>query len=71
MAKAGKAVRKSEKTVAARGVAATGTAGAGGQRPVEERIRERAYELYLERGGRPGDPLNDWLRAEREVVVAS
>jgi hypothetical protein len=32
----------------------------------EERIRRRAYELYVERGGQPGDGVGDWLRAERE-----
>lgn len=37
----------------------------------EEQIRQRAYELYLERrangNGRSGDPHQDWLDAEREV----
>ena len=32
-----------------------------------EIIETRAYELYLERNGRCGDPLVDWLRAEQEV----
>jgi hypothetical protein len=32
----------------------------------DARIRERAYELYLERGDSPGDEVEDWLRAERE-----
>lgn len=32
----------------------------------DERIRERAYELYIERGARPGDGVGDWLQAERE-----
>jgi len=31
------------------------------------KIRERAYELYVERGDGPGDELDDWLRAEREL----
>jgi DUF2934 family protein len=35
--------------------------------PDEERIRLRAYELYLQRDGHHGDPTEDWLRAEREV----
>ena len=35
--------------------------------PSHEEIRHRAYELYLERGGDPGDGLDDWLRAEREL----
>jgi hypothetical protein len=35
--------------------------------PDDERIRLRAYELYLQRDGHGGDPMEDWLRAEREV----
>jgi hypothetical protein len=39
---------------------------------VEEQIRRRAYELYLERRATAGsegngDPNQDWLSAEREV----
>lgn len=30
-------------------------------------IRQRAYELFLERKGAPGDPARDWITAEREV----
>ncbi|HMQ15340.1 MAG TPA: DUF2934 domain-containing protein [Phycisphaerae bacterium] len=33
----------------------------------EELIRERAYFIYLERGGVPGNPHADWLQAEREL----
>jgi hypothetical protein len=32
-------------------------------------IRERAYQLYLERGSTPGNENEDWLRAEREVLA--
>lgn len=35
--------------------------------PTPEEIQARAYELYLERNGAPGDPLEDWVRAEREL----
>jgi chorismate mutase len=35
--------------------------------PLEAMIRRRAYELYLERGDRPGSALEDWTRAEREA----
>ena len=35
--------------------------------PSHEEIRCRAYEIYLERGDLPGDELDDWLRAEREL----
>jgi len=34
---------------------------------LDEEIRRRAYELYLERNGGAGDPDADWLIAEREV----
>jgi hypothetical protein len=32
-----------------------------------EDIRRRAYEVYLERGSLPGNELDDWLQAEREL----
>jgi len=32
-----------------------------------DEIRRRAYEIYLERGGLPGQELKDWLQAEREL----
>ena len=36
--------------------------------PVTEgEIRQRAYEIYLERGEQPGRDLDDWLDAEREL----
>jgi hypothetical protein len=34
---------------------------------LEEEIRRRAYELYLQRGGVPGNESQDWLVAEQEV----
>jgi hypothetical protein len=34
--------------------------------PADEQIRGRAYELYVERAGQPGDRVADWLQAERE-----
>jgi len=33
-----------------------------------EAVRERAYFLYLERNGLGGDPVADWLDAERELT---
>jgi hypothetical protein len=36
--------------------------------PTHEEIALRAYEIYLERGGTPGDALEDWTRAERELL---
>ena len=37
----------------------------------EERIRVRAYYLYLQRDGHPGDPLSDWVRAEAELAAGA
>ena len=36
-------------------------------KPSNDEIRLRAYEIYLERGGLPGDEIDDWLLAEREL----
>ena len=33
----------------------------------ENDIRCRAYEIYLDRGQKPGTELDDWLQAEREI----
>ena len=38
--------------------------------PIEERIRRRAYELYILRGNESGWELDDWLRAEEEIRSA-
>ena len=35
--------------------------------PTNDEIALRAYHIYLERGSTPGDPMEDWLRAEREL----
>lgn len=35
--------------------------------PTQDEIRRRAHEIYLSRGGQPGDPLADWLRAEADL----
>jgi hypothetical protein len=36
--------------------------------PLEERVRHRAYELYLERGNQSGSALEEWLQAEEEIL---
>jgi len=49
---------------------------AGARQPIElpegtwERIREKAYELWEQRGRREGDALQDWFDAE-EIVMES
>jgi len=35
--------------------------------PLEERIRQRAHDLYVERGGASESELEDWLQAEEEI----
>ena len=35
---------------------------------IEEKIRQRAYELFQERGGVNGNPTDDWLQAKQEVL---
>ena len=52
----------------------TATAKAG-EAPIEalsfeERIRRRAYELYVDRGNQSGSEPDDWLQAEEEVLQA-
>ena len=36
---------------------------------LENQIRQRAYELYQERGCTPGRENDDWFTAEREVLA--
>ena len=33
----------------------------------EDKIRQRAYELYVQRGGKQGSHVDDWYRAEAEL----
>ena len=35
---------------------------------IQEAIRLKAYELYLERNGAAGDELEDWIIAEKIVL---
>jgi hypothetical protein len=39
--------------------------------PMHELIERRAYQIYLERGFHPGNALEDWLAAEKEVTETS
>lgn len=39
-----------------------------GDGDLRARIARRAYELYERRGGHPGQDLDDWVKAEREVL---
>jgi hypothetical protein len=35
--------------------------------PLEEQVRQRAFEIYLQRGGQDGSDLDDWQQAEAEL----
>ena len=37
------------------------------KQPTVQEITRRAYALYLERGGKHGSDVEDWLTAEREL----
>ena len=47
------------------------SAGGGKALPLEERIRLRARQLYIERGNQSGSELDDWLQAEEELSAAA
>jgi hypothetical protein len=51
--------------------AARGKSPASKKLSPQQKIEMRAYEIFLERGGAPGNPLEDWVRAEREVMAKS
>jgi hypothetical protein len=36
-----------------------------------EEVELRAYQIYLERGGKDGNALDDWLAAEKELLASS
>jgi hypothetical protein len=44
------------------------TAVSNGYHPTQEQIALRAYHIYLRRGATPGNELEDWTRAERELT---
>jgi Protein of unknown function (DUF2934) len=54
----GKAIRRAPQTSEAPQVS---------EEQIQENVRERAYQLFLERGSEHGHHLEDWLRAEAEI----
>ena len=40
-------------------------------KPTYDDIALRAYHIYMERGCTPGDPMQDWLQAERDLLEQS
>ena len=59
------------KTIGSTDSTQPGTAVEGRERLLhstrEQEIKDRAYEIYLQRGAQPGYELEDWLQAEREL----
>jgi hypothetical protein len=45
-------------------------AGESAALPLEERVRLRAHQLYIERGNESGSEMDDWLQAEEELSAA-
>jgi hypothetical protein len=45
-------------------------AGGSAALPLEERVRLRAHQLYIERGNESGSEMDDWLQAEEELSAA-
>ena len=37
--------------------------------PTMEDIQLRAYHISLERNGAPGNPFDDWMKAESELIA--
>ena len=64
---------KTTKRPSRRPASASNTNGTNGHEthvelsPTQEQIAQRAFELYLDRGGEHGRHEEDWLRAEREI----
>ena len=75
MAKAGKGTRPEEagESISAPAVETTRAEAADDlttealSSPTTEQIQQRAYELYIARGGDEGNDIEDWLQAEREL----
>jgi len=37
--------------------------------PTHDEIALRAYQIYLQRNGAPGNPFDDWKQAEQELLA--
>ena len=45
-------------------------AGGSDALPLEEMVRLRAHQRYVERGNQSGSEMDDWLQAEEELSAA-
>ena len=44
-------------------------AGGSDALPLEEQVRLRAHQLYVERGNQSGSEADDWFQAEEELAA--
>ena len=56
---------KSAKSVKSATIAASVLEG----QALQDQIRERAFQIYEKRGSKPGHDIQDWLRAERQILL--
>jgi hypothetical protein len=63
----GNRVRKNGGQQVVRDLECTDAVEMGDRGPTEDEIRKRAHEIYLSRGGAPGNAEIDWLQAEVEL----
>jgi len=61
--------RKSASETAANTTVKARKAPAGKPAPTHDEIALRAYHIYLERRGAPGNPFEDWKQAEQELLA--
>lgn len=62
-----KTARSKDATEEAQVSAPQADATSSGPEPSTDAIAQRAYEIFLERGGAHGNETDDWLQAELEL----
>ena len=67
VARSAKASRPRAKTAPTTGRSTPSMMVGVGLELTHDEISRRAYEIYLARGRTPGDPMEDWLQAERDL----
>jgi len=61
--------RKTASETAANTTSRARKAPAAKPAPTHDEIALRAYHIYLERHGAPGNPFEDWKQAEQELLA--
>ena len=63
------ALENSPKTESGQTAGSSAVPSEGGADDKRRLVEQRAYELYLSRGGAHGSDWEDWLAAERELIA--